>query len=194
MFMVETSLVEVERRIDDGEFRCMRDGTRLWRWGWSTRRKVRGVGWLRPRRLCCPVCGASHVLLPTSCLLRRADGVEVIGRGLELAARGAGHRKVAACLGCAASTVARWLRRARSNAAGVAVVVAGRVRLLDPLAPEPQVAANAIGAIVAFASALVAAFRVRFAMVQVAPWAPMSLVTAGMLLSPVLPGTMTNTT
>jgi hypothetical protein len=86
------------------------------------------------------------------------------------------------------------LRRARANAAGVAVVVAARVRLLDPLAPEPQVATGRIEAIVAGAGALVAAFRVRFAMVQVAPWALMSLVSAGMLLAPVFAGTMTNTT
>lgn len=36
----------------------------------------------RPRRSCCLGCSAPRVLLPVSCLARRADDVVVIGSGL----------------------------------------------------------------------------------------------------------------
>lgn len=48
---------------------------------------------LVPRRSRCRQCGATHVLLPAWCLLRRADAVVVIGAALEAAAAGDGHRK-----------------------------------------------------------------------------------------------------
>ena len=71
-----------------------------------------GIGWrLRPRRSRCGGCGVTHVLLPVSCLLRRADGVAVIWAALAASAAGAGYRKIAAGLGCPASTVRGWLAR-----------------------------------------------------------------------------------
>jgi len=58
-----------------------------WRPGAISRvRVVRADGsvrWrLRPRRARCAGCGVTHVLLPVSCLVRRADAVEVIGVAL----------------------------------------------------------------------------------------------------------------
>ncbi len=69
--------------------------------------------WLRPRRACCRGCGGWHVLLPCSCLGRRLDAVEVIGRALVAAASGQDFRLIAEELGVPPSTVRGWLRRAR---------------------------------------------------------------------------------
>jgi len=50
-------------------------------------------------------------LIPEDMLVRRRDGVEVIGVALTAKARGEGHRPVALRLGRHASTVRGWLRR-----------------------------------------------------------------------------------
>jgi hypothetical protein len=58
----------------------------------------------------------THVLLPVTALLRRADVLEVIGAGLVRAAAGNGYRKVAARLQRSPETVRGWIRRARAHA------------------------------------------------------------------------------
>ncbi|MGW6616998.1 hypothetical protein ACWGA0_26570, partial [Streptomyces erythrochromogenes] len=52
----------------------------------------------------------THVLLAEVFWPRRADAAVVIGAGLEIAALGMGHRRVAAHLGLAEGTVRGWLR------------------------------------------------------------------------------------
>ena len=110
----------VEQRLAEGGLRCPGCAGRLTGWGHARERVVRGeggIGWrLRPRRTRCGGCGITHVLLPVSCLLRRADGAAVIWAGLAASAAGAGHRKIAARLGCPASTVRGWLARFTSRA------------------------------------------------------------------------------
>lgn len=69
----------------------------------------------RPRRTRCSACDATHVLLPDLVLPRRADAVEVIGAGLQMAAGGLGHRPISRALGVAAATVRGWLRRFAAN-------------------------------------------------------------------------------
>ena len=88
--------------------------------GWARSRPVRIAGgcppvlvWLRPRRAWCRGCGRWHVLLPCSCLCRRFDAVEVIGRALIAAADGVDFRVIAEELGVPASTVRSWVRRGR---------------------------------------------------------------------------------
>ena len=66
---------------------------------------------LRPRRSLCMRCRCTHVLLPASTLVRRADTVVVIGQALLAKAGGAGHRRIAALLNRPVSTVRGWLRR-----------------------------------------------------------------------------------
>ena len=87
-------------------------------------------GGLRPRRVRCAVCLVTHVLLPTSCLLRRADGVAVVGAGLTLKAAGRGHRPVAAVVGVPAATVRRWFAGASAALTSVLALVWAE---LDPL-------------------------------------------------------------
>jgi len=69
------------------------------------------VGRLVPRRAVCTGCGRTHVLLPASVLLRRADAVTVIGAALLARVSGCGHRRAADRVGRPPSTVRGWLRR-----------------------------------------------------------------------------------
>jgi hypothetical protein len=77
---------------------------------------VRGPGgeirWLRPRRVICRSCRATHVALPDTVLVRRRDQVEVIGAALVHAATGIGARVSAQRLGLPHETVRGWRRRA----------------------------------------------------------------------------------
>jgi hypothetical protein len=53
----------------------------------------------------------THVLLPVTVLLRRADAAAVIWAALVARAAGHGHRAIAALVGASASTVPGWSRR-----------------------------------------------------------------------------------
>jgi len=146
---------------------------------------LRGVGVLRPRRARCGACQVTHVLLAVSCLLRRADAVEVIGAALVGKASGEGHRPIAARLGRSASTVRGWLRAFAGNAEAVRVVFTGLLVELDPLSgPMPvhgSVFADAVEAIGASA----AAARRRLGVVgAVSAWQLSSTVSGGRLLAP----------
>ncbi|MDQ6614673.1 MAG: helix-turn-helix domain-containing protein, partial [Actinomycetota bacterium] len=123
MIIVENDPVKVETDLAAGVVGCPVCGGRLARWGWARRRWLRGetgpVG-VRPRRGRCVSCLVTQVFLPDVALVRRVDGVAVIGRALMAAAAGAGHRRVAAQLDRPASTVRGWLRRFRLAALRVA--------------------------------------------------------------------------
>jgi hypothetical protein len=115
------------------------------------------------------LCGVTHVLLPATLLLRRADCVERIGAVLDVPV----------------DTVRGWLVRARANAGWVTAVLTAAAMVLDPLAlvgaGRPGVLAGLVGAVGMYAQAS----RVRFGpMVNTAPWSSFSLVTGGRGLSP----------
>ena len=69
-------------------------------WGWARPRQLRGVDGpvrLCPRRSRWTGCGVTHVLLPLTALLRRADVAAVIVAALVAkAVRRAGFRRIAA--------------------------------------------------------------------------------------------------
>ena len=130
--IVGTDAGEVERRLRAGELVCGCGGG-LRPWGHARQRLIRGVGVLRPRRARCSLCQVKHVLLAVSLLLRRADGVEVIGAALRMKAGGVGHRPIAALLGRPASTVRGWLRAFARNAEVVRSLLAALLVQLDPL-------------------------------------------------------------
>ena len=74
-----------------GLLACPSCGTgRLRRWGRARERVIRLLGGaitrLRPQRARCRSCGRTHILLPSWCAPRRADGIEVIGTAAPLAA------------------------------------------------------------------------------------------------------------
>ena len=132
------------------------------------------------------VCLVTHVLLPTSCLLRRADGAEVIGAGLTLKATGRGHRPVAAALGVPAATVRRWFAAFAAAAAAVTSVLAVVAAELDPLrGPLPVHAGGVVAGAVELVGSVAAAARRRLGVVgAVSAWELVAAVTGGRLLAP----------
>ena len=182
--MVGRDRVEVDRRLCAGELVCPCGGG-LSPWGHARERAVRGVGVLRPRRARCGACRVTHVLLAVSCLLRRADAVEVIGVALRAKASGEGHRPIAARLGRPASTVRGWLRAFAGNAERIRSVFTALLVELDPLtgslAPAGSVSADAVEVVGAAAAA---ARRRLGVMGAVSAWQLASAITRGRLLAP----------
>lgn len=117
--IVVASPEQAETMLHAGQLDCPGCAGALRPHGHGRTRTVRGVGsdrlTVRPRRVRCPECAATHVLLPAGLVLRRADTVGAIGAALTANARGDGHRTIAARLGRPVSTVRRWLRRARGS-------------------------------------------------------------------------------
>jgi hypothetical protein len=189
---VEVSDRLVGRRLAAGEMCCPGCGGVLAPWGWARERVLRGSGdgrvRLRPRRTRCRGCAVTHVLLPASVLLRRADLAEVIGAALAARALGSGVRAVAAMLGRPVDTVRGWCRRF--------AVRAERVRAfftvllvdvgVDPVVPAAAgaVVADAVAAIAGAAAAVAARWPV---IGMVPPWQAASAASGGRLLSPSWP-------
>ncbi len=186
MLIVADDRAGLEADIAAGRLTCPRCGRGvLGGWGCARRRPVRtleGVRWLRPRRGRCreAACGATHVLLPDACLLRRRDAVEVIGVAV-MAATGAGYRRIAELIDRPAETVRDWLARFRSRVELVAAhfwrwVLALDGAVLPVVASGPALvdAVEAIG-VCTRAASLVLGRR--------APWSWVSALTGGMLLS-----------
>jgi hypothetical protein len=149
--MVGTDPFEVDRLLMSGRLRCPVCAGRLAPWGYARSRSVRegdALAGHRPRRSCCSVCSRTHVLLPASMLVRRADGVAVIGAALLAKAAGAGHRRIAEMFGRPGSTVRGWLRRFSSRAESLRVLFTGLLHALDPgaagMTPTGSVFADAL--------------------------------------------------
>lgn len=181
--MVGSDVVEVERRLRAGELSCPCGGE-LSPWGHARQRPVRGVGGLRPRRARCGTCLVTHVLLAVSCLLRRADGVDVIGAALRTKATGVGHRRIAARLDRPASTVRGWLRAFVGNAEVLRAAFTALLVELDPLNGPLPVHPSVFGDAVEAIGAAAAAARRRLGVVgAVSPWQLVAAVTSGRLLA-----------
>ena len=190
MVTVDGDARVVERRLAAGRLRCPGCSGRLAGWGHARLRVVRGasgIGWrLRPRRSRCSACGVTHVLLPVSCLLRRADAVAVIWAALAGKAAGLGQRPVARLLGRPESTVRDWLARFSSRSELIRGVFTVWLCALDadppPLLPSGSPAADAVAAVIAAAGAA----RRRWAgrLVSLSPGELASSVSGGLLLSP----------
>jgi len=176
----------VEAALRAGGLRCPVVGCDggLRPWGWARERGVRGLaGRLRPRRSRCAGCGSTHVLLPASVLLRRADAVTVIGAAVLAKAGGCGHRRVAARLGRPASTVRGRVRRLARVAdrvlAVLGVVAAGFGTGFVPPAPT----ASPLAAVVELVGALARAAALRLGG-SCPPWRLAAVLCGGRLLAP----------
>ena len=188
----------VERQLAGGELACPKCGGVLGGWGHGRLRRIRFLDGpdaeLVPFRSRCGACGATHVLLPAWCLLRRADAGEVIGVALQQAAAGRGHRTIAGLLGRPASTVRRWLRRFSERAEPVRVFF---TVLLVRTAPDPVMPAGAAGVVAAAVSAIAgaaAAVAARWPLLGEVPvWPAASAASGGLLLAPGWPPAGSNT-
>ncbi|HEY5852613.1 MAG TPA: DUF6431 domain-containing protein [Aldersonia sp.] len=94
--------------------RCPSCQGQVARWGYGRVRTVRSLGaatvTVRPQRVRCRDCGATHILLPTALQARRADTPEVIGNALAHKAKGMGS----------GVSPSGWTARSRRCAAGCA--------------------------------------------------------------------------
>jgi hypothetical protein len=191
--MVGTDSGEVDRRLRAGELACPCGGD-LAPWGHARERVVRGVGVLRPRRGRCGRCRATHVLLAVSCLVRRADGVGVVGAALQRKAAGAGHRPIAVLLGRPVSTVRGWLRAFARNCEVVRAAAMALLVRLDPLTGAPTSHPSAFAEAVEAVGICAAAARRRLGVVgAVSPWELAAAITGGALLAAALPLELINT-
>jgi hypothetical protein len=177
---------DVERQLRAGRLGCPGCSGVLRPWGHARCRVVRGLRGQRfrlvPRRARCRSCRGTHVLLPVTCLLRRADAVPVIGAALLAKAGGQGHRVIAAALGRPASTVRGWLRRAAAVAGQLRGVLAGLAAELGAEFDVPLPAGSVIGDLVALAGAVAAAASRRLGPCD--PWRLLAAATGGRLLAP----------
>ena len=186
MLIVADDRVVVEADLALGRLLCPRCGVGvLGGWGCARLREVQtctGVRRLRPRRGRCRDrgCGATHVLLPDACLVRRVYAAEVIGEALLSIGR-EGYRRAGERLGVPGETVREWRRRFGARAELIAAHFLRWARALDASLDPPVWqgsvigdALEAIGVCVRLAS-LVLARR--------AVWSWASALTAGGLLS-----------
>lgn len=98
-----------------------------------------GAGRLRPRRGRCRSCGATHILLPSWAVPRRADAAGVIARAAALSAlHGTGTARLGAELGIPAATVRGWLRRLRARAGQLLQEAGSEVGRLVAVIETPQ--------------------------------------------------------
>lgn len=119
MLAVRDDAASVDVELAAGRLCCPSCSGSLAPWGWARPRRLRtrtGVRRLRPRRTRCRTCHATHVLVPTSTLLRRSATADLIGAALLAKRGGRGHRRIAELLGVPAATVRGWLRRFTARA------------------------------------------------------------------------------
>jgi hypothetical protein len=117
---------------------------------------------LRIGRSLCRGCGRTHALLPSFLVPRRLDAAPVIGRALELAAAGRGHRPIAALLSLPETTVRGWLRRARAGATLASSRLWRLAQELGALAPRAPPGERPLAALVRAAAAAHGAASDRF--------------------------------
>ena len=192
MVTVEADLDGVERRLAAGELWCPSCGGVLAGWGRARPRQVRGRHGpveLCPRRSRCTGCGVTHVLLPVTALLRRADTAAVVISALAAKAkRGFGFRRIAADLARPAETVRGWLRRFAERAEAVRSTFTVWLRAVDPDPVMPDPAGGVFADAVTVIAAVAAAVRGRFGLPMVSLAGVAVAVSGGRLLAPGWPG------
>lgn len=188
MLTVGVDRAAVETALRGGGLRCPAPGCgqRLGSWGSARERGVRGAGRLTPRRARCTGCGRTHVLLPASVLLRRADAVTVIGAALLAKTAGCGHRRVAELVGRPATTVRGWLRRIGRVVDRVLAVLAAAAGELGTEFTTPAPTAGPVGAVVELVGALARAVARRLGG-SCEPWRLAAVISGGRLLAPTGP-------
>jgi hypothetical protein len=134
----------------------------------------------------CSGCGGTHVLLPASVLLRRADAVAVVGVALLAKASGCGHRRVAELVGRPATTVRGWLRRITAVADRVLAVLAAAAAQFGAEFVVPAPTTDPVAAVVELVGALARAAARRLGGLC-EPWRLTAVISGGRLLAPTGP-------
>lgn len=167
--------------------RCPGCAGRLRRWGFARPRSLRAPGGgrvlLRPRRVRCTSCTATHVLLPAIAPARHGYAIDVVGQVLLARARGRGHRTIGAELGMPPDTVRGWIRRVTARAEWLRVQGTTTAHQFDPMLPVTVPAgsplADAVSVLGAAASAVV-----RTLGPIAPPWQIIAMIAGGRLLTP----------
>jgi hypothetical protein len=184
MLMVCAGEARVEAELVGGLLACPWCRGVLGPWGHARERVVRCGGGrrlrLRPRRAKCRACTKTHVLLPDVCLLRRRDGVAVIGEALVAKAAGAGHRGIAERLGVPKDTARGWLRRFAADAEAIRAYFARWAFALDPEFGAIVAAAGGLGDAVEAIAVAARAWVLRFG--PRAVWPLVAVLSGGVLL------------
>jgi len=130
----------------------------------------------------------THVLLPVTVLLRRADAAVVIGAALTARAAGLGHRRIAVWLGVPAGTVRGWLRRwgTRLEPARVHFTVVARLAGVDQAVPKAMGSPwrDVLAALGAATTAVTARFGSTGVIGPVTAWQVAAASSGSRLLSP----------
>ena len=170
------------------KLRCPDGGAVLRPWGQVRERTVRELGGglltVRPDRARCTGCLVTHVVLDACLLPRRAYSAALVGQALVAAARGRGHRLIAGQLAVPQGTVRGWIRRARASATRLWAVGVQAVVALDPDALPAQIRPDQLAYVLDALGAAAMALGHRFAVPHASPWARVTVLTRGRLLSP----------
>jgi len=189
---VEAGVDAVEGRLAAGELSCPACSSVLAGWGRARPRQLRGPDGpvrLCPRRSRCTGCGVTHVLLPVTALLRRADAAAVIVSALAAkAVRRVGFRRIAAELARPAETVRGWLRCFAERVEAVRSVFTVWLRAVDSDPVMPDAAGGRFADAVTAIAAVAAAVGCRFALPEVSLAETAVAVSGGRLLAPGWPG------
>jgi hypothetical protein len=131
----------------------------------------------------------THVLLPVTALLRRADAAAVIVSALAAkATRRVGFRRIAADLARPVETVRGWLRRFAERAEAVRSVFTVWLRGIDSDPVMPDAAGGVFADAVVVIGALAAAIGRRFSLPVVSLVETAVAISGGRLLAPDWPG------
>lgn len=167
--------------------RCPNCASPLRPWGQARQRTVRDVGGavltVRPDRARCTGCDATHVVLDARLLPNRAYTVEVVGAALLHAARGHGHRHIAALLDVPHDTVRGWVRRVRRSAQHLWTIGVRAVAALHPDALPTLERADPLAYAVDALAAAATALNHRLQLPSVGVWARIAVLTHGQLLA-----------
>ena len=183
MLIVCAEQARVEAELVGGLLGCPSCRGVLGPWGHARERVLRcwaGDRSLRPRRARCRECEGTHVLLADMALLRRRDGVAVIGSAIEAKVAGEGHRRIARRLGLHADTVRGWLRRFAERAGGIRAHFTRWAVVLDPELGTVLPAGSGIGDALEAVAVAARAWVLRFGPGD--PWRIACLLSGGGLL------------
>lgn len=171
--------------------RCPGCGGRLRRWGFARSRTLRTPGGgrvlLRPRRVRCTSCAATHVLLPAIAPPRHGYAIDLVGQVLLARAQGSSHRTIGADLEMPPDTVRGWIRRVTARAQWLRDQGTTMAHRADPMLPATVPTGSALADALSVLGAAASAVVRRLGRVA-PPWQIIAMIARGRLLAPLRSG------